>query len=393
MIIQRSMPARVHALVWSCLFSLVAGSCHRPVEEAVRVGVIAPLSGALAESVGGPQVRAAQLAVEHALARGGLEARGRKYRVELLIEDAMGRREVAVRAARKLINQDNVVALLGPALSRSALGVAVVAENRRTPMISPTSTHSELTSGRQFVFRTTFTDDLQARALARFAWNDLRARKAGILFDATSAHNHRVAEIFQDFFSGLGGRIVASEPYSSGARDFRSSLARVGAAQPDVLLLPNFIDDVPAQVRQARELGLTSIFLGSDAWDGMAFPDQAVFEGSFYTDDWHPEVPELATAESRAFVQAHIQVHNQTPNTVAGLSYDAMSLLLTAIEGALEANSTLDGEAIRHQLARIEGYPGVTGTLSFHGSGDPLKGVSIFEIKARRVVFRRWIEP
>ncbi len=333
------------------------------------------------------------MAIEHAQARGGLEARSQQYQVELLIEDTMGRREVAVRAARKLINQDNVVALLGPALSRSALGVAVVAENRRTPMISPTSTHSELTSGRQFVFRTTFTDDLQARALARFAWSDLRARKAGILFDATSAHNHRVAEIFRDFFSGLGGRVVALEAYSSGERDFRSSLSRIGDAQPDVLLLPNFIDDVPTQVRQARNLGLTSIFLGSDAWDGMAFPDQAVFEGSFYTDDWHPEVAELATAESRAFVQAHLQVHKQTPSTVAGLSYDAMSLLLTAIEGALEASSALDGEAVRHQLARIEDYPGVTGTLSYDVSGDPIKGVSIFEIKARQVAFRKWIKP
>ena len=378
----------------ACL--LFAASCVRPADEPaeIKVGVIASLSGTLAETVGRSVVEGARLAVEHAHARGGLELDGRRYQIELLMEDAMDRPETAVQAARKLINQDHVPALVGPILSRNALDVAVVAESSRTPMISPTSTHPQLTAGRRYVFRATFTDDLQGWALARFAREDLKASAAAVLYDSTSAHNRWVAEIFQQAFSSLGGRVAAVETYTSGERDFRRPLGRIRDAQPDVLLLPNYIDDLPLQVQQAGEIGLASTFLGSDAWAGLDLPGQEGFDQSFFTDEWHPGVPELATATSRAFVQAYREAHDRVPNPVVALTYDAMGLLFAAIErSAVGPGSTLDGDAIRRELAMIEDYRGVTGTLSFKGGGDPIKGVTIFEIRNRRLAFERWIEP
>lgn len=292
-------------------------------------------------------------------------------------------------AARKLINHEEVIALVGPILSRNALAVAAVAESQRTPMINLTANHAELTAGRRYVYRVTISDDLKARAIARFAGGELFSRTAAVLYDVTNAYNRSVAEIFKAVFEDLGGRVVAFEPYTAGETDSRPFLRRIQSFEPDVLLLPNYVDEVPAQARQARELGLGAVLLGCDSWDAKVYPPRAEFDGSFFADDWLPRVPELESAEALAFTTAYRRAYDRIPASVAGVVYDALGLLFEAIENGGGA----DAESLQRSLSAIESYRGVTGELSFRGGGDPEKSVVIYKIRDGRVFFYERIDP
>ena len=268
------------------------GACGGPPEPPpeIRIGVIAPLSGAFVETVGQPTQEAALLAVQEANAGGGVVVGGQPYTVVLHIEDNGDHVETSMAHAHKLINQDEVIALVGLNLSRNAIPVANVAEQAHIPMITPTATNPAVTRGKRFAFRVAFDDDFQGRAMARFAREDLAAQTAAVLFDVASAYNENIATIFREAFEEDGGRVVASESYTTGTRDFSGPLKRVRALQPDVLLLPNYVNEVPLQVEQARLLGITATILGSDAWDEDLFAAQPLFDDSFFTDTWHPDI-------------------------------------------------------------------------------------------------------
>ncbi len=355
----------------------VAAGCRPPEEPVeIRIGFIGPLSGPLREHVGGPLLEGVELAITHAEAR-GVVLDGRRAEVRILFEDSRDRSETALEAARKLIYKDRVAALVGPCLGRTALAVAAFAERHQVPMISPSTSHPELTVGKPFVFRATIVDDQQAQALAQFSREDLAATTAAVLFDGASAYNRGLAELYRQGFSASGGQVVAFEEYATGERDFRDALTRIRDTQPDVLFLPNYADEVPIQARQARELGLDSVLLGADSWDTEDYPRQDVFSGSFFANDWLPEATDEGREEERAFVEAYEAAYDRAPTILTALAYDAMGLLLSAVE----RRGSLEGDAIRQAIADADGYRGVTGVLSFRGGGDPAKPVRIYAIR------------
>lgn len=380
------LPAAGPALLL-CLFYACQPSSEQPTE--VRIGLIAPLSGSLFPSVGHAARNGARLAVLEVNGRGGLLLDGRRVPVVLIEGDDQNTPETSIHAARRLINQEDVIAFVGPMISQTAIAVAPVAEQTGTPMISPTATSPEVTAGKRFVFRTTFVDSHQGQAMARFARQHLNARRAAVLFDVASLHNRNLAQVFSQSFEDLGGSMVASEAYTTGSQDFEAELMRIRDAGPDVLLLPNYADEVPAQVKQARQLGIRATFLGSDAWNGDLFSRDLEFEGSHFTDDWQMGVQGLESAESRAFEQLYRETLGADPLSIAAVVYDAFGILFSV----LETRGSQDGRAIRQGLAQLRDYRGVSGSLTFRGSGDPLKSIYIFEIRGGQVVFAQRILP
>jgi branched-chain amino acid transport system substrate-binding protein len=381
----------VFALVLLAVGSLFA--CHRSREPeelpVVRIGMVVPDDGVLYDKVGQPGVKAARLAVKQVNDRGGLKVGEQRYRVALVIEEDRDRPEVAVQVARKLINVQGVVALVGPFLSRNALAVATVAESLQTPMISPTASHPKLTANRRFVFRTTLGDRQQAQLLVRFVEEELGARKAAALFDIASAYNRSFAESFSELFEAAGGEMVAFESYTTGSRDFRRQLQRIQQVAPEILLLPNYVDDVQLQVWQARELGIEATLVGGDTWNMKAYAADENFEGSYCAIVWHID---LVQGEAEVFIGAFNELYGQPPGSIAALTYDAFGLLFEAIE----KQGSFAGPALRDGLAQIEGYQGVTGTFSFHGSGEPLKeGMIVSILDGQEVVQRKfgWERP
>ncbi len=385
------MPQRL--LRWCALFlsaclALVACGAQAPAAGPgeIRIGLIATLSGDLAESFGDETVDSVRLAIQPLNDAGGLEVAGRKYQVTLVIEDDQDKAELAASAAQKLINQDQVVALIGSSISRNAIPAADVAERSRVPMISPNSTNPATTAGKQYAFRVAFLDPFQGRVMARFALEDLGAQRAAVLYDVASAYNRDIAEVFRQVFSEGGGEVVAFETYTTGESDYRPQLARIRASGATVLFLPNYDNELPAQVEQAREVGIDATLLGSDAWSTLSPDVRAALEGSFFTTGWSRN---LANAQSQAFVKAFRETYGREPNDISATAYDSVGLLLHAIQ----TQGKFDAESIRAGLAATSGYAGVTGTISYQGSGDPIKSAVINRIEGGEVVLHKQIDP
>jgi len=358
------------------LFVLLAISCQQQDSAAgtIYIGGIAPLSGPLAATAGQQMVNSADLAVRELNAAGGLLVDGRRYRLELVWEDDGNVPEQAARAAQRLINQRHVVAIVGPPYSRTALAAGTVAENARIPLISPTATNAGLTRNRQYVFRATFVDDLQGQALARLALEELGERRAAVLYDISDPYSRGLAEAFYQVYRGLGGDIVAFEGYTIDTGDFLPLIQAVGQHNPGVLFLPNHTTDALRQGQLARDLGLDVVLLGGDGWEGELLAPFAAFEGSYYSSHF---CRFASDSEHFGFIQRYQQAYNQEVNSLAALTYDALQLLLAAIQG----EGRFDPDIIRQGLYKVE-YDGLAGAITFDGRGDPQKPVPIWHIRA-----------
>ncbi|GAB4494616.1 MAG: ABC transporter substrate-binding protein [Anaerolineales bacterium] len=372
-------------LFFGGVFVLLFAACNAVPAEKIRIGLIAPITGDLAVT-GQFTVDAAKMAVDEINAAGGLMVDGRQHEIELLIEDNQDNPEVATSAAQKLINQDKVVAIIGPQASRNAIPVARVAENSGIPMITPYSTNPETTRDKKFVFRAAYTDLFQGSVLARFVFEELKLTKAAVLYDIASPYNRGVAEIFRDSFEAAGGQVVAFESYTTGEGDFRPQLQRIAASGAQVLLLPNYYTEIEAQVTQSLELGLQVQYLGSDTWTTVSMDTLLKIEGAFTCAHYSVESTEPI---AQTFVKNFQQRYSKLPEDVAALTYDAFGLLFDAIQRQGEFTP----EAIRDGLANGEGYQGVTGLIQYRGSGDPVKSAVILQARDGKFVFYKQFNP
>lgn len=369
------------------MLTIGCSACGRqPTQDyEIRIGMIVSSTGRLnvnAQST----LRGAELAIERQEAAGGLLLDGRPHRITLITEDNEDKSELSVLAARKLVSQ-NVAAIVGPQTSRHAILAGSVVENARIPLISPISTHPLTTEGKRFVFRMSFTDRLQAQVLARFAGEDLKARRVAVLYDVSNDYNRYMADVFRQAFETDGRRVVAFETYTlDNAEDFSPQLTRIRESRAEVLFLPNVPDDVIKQTRQARQMGIDAVFLGSDAWNPWRLAELPAFDGAFLTHHWHPDI---ANDQAGDFIAAYRAAYGEQPTSIAALTYDAFGLLFQVIQ-ELE---TGDPDAIRIGLITTEKYAGVTGSITFRGSGDPIKPVLVLHIKDGQTIPYKVIAP
>jgi len=204
-----------------------------------------------------------------------------------------------------------------------------------------------------------------------------------------SEYNKGIADVFKNTFEKLGGQVVAFETYTTGDKDFSAQLTKIKQANPDVIFLPNYYNEVPLQIQQAHRLGITATFIGSDSWgaeDLIKLGGKDV-EGYFFSTHYARDIPAPATQK---FISAYTAAYGSVPDDVAALTYDSFGLLFEALKTA----NKIDRQAVRDALATLSRYEGVTGTLQFkEGSGDPIKSAVILQIKDGKFVYYATANP
>jgi len=360
--------------------------------DTLKVGFNAELTGSI-PVVGQSCKNAAEFAVKEITEAGGLDVGGKKVPVELVVEDNEDKAESAAAVAQKLTSSD-ALAMVGPNASRNAIPAAEVAESAKMPMVSPWSTAPKLTvdarggQPKQYVFRAAFTDDFQGVVAAKFALGELKTTKPAVLYDVASEYNKGIAEIYRKTLEENGGKIVAFETYTTGDKDFSAQLTKIAKAGADTLFLPNYYSEVPLQVKQARQVGYKGKIFGSDSWGNEELVKLAGkdCEGLYFTTHY---AADTATPKAQQFIAAYKAAYGAVPDDVAALTYDSFGLLFTAAKAA----GTLDREAIRTALAGITNYEGVTGTMQFKGTGDPVKSAVVIQIKDGKFKFFQTAKP
>jgi len=340
----------------------------------IYIGVIAPLTGDIPK-VGQSTQEAAEMAVNEVNANCGLEINGENYEVIYLIEDNESKAESSVAAATRLIVDEEVVAIIGPQSSKQAVPTGQVANDRETPMISPWSTNPNTTLDRPWVFRVAFLDPFQGPVVAGFAQKEFGAETAAVIYDIASDYPKGLAENFRDAAEADGIEIVGFESFTTGDTDFSSQLTNIIQNNPDIIFTPQYYNEVPLIVQQARELGYEGPIVGSDSWGTPDLLDLCgdACNGLFFSTHY---APDIATEVAQTFITAYEEEYGAKPDDVAALTYDAFQMLFQAIENA----QSFERADIRDALSQIELFEGVTGIMSFDEQGDPVKCAVIIQI-------------
>jgi branched-chain amino acid transport system substrate-binding protein len=328
------------------------------------------------------------MAVREINAAGGIELSEGKKQVELLVEDNEDKAESAAAVAQKFVSR-RVVAMVGPNASRNAVPAAAVAESNNLLMISPWSTNPKLTEGKKHIFRACFTDDFQGVVVAAFIVKKLNLRKAAVLFDVASEYNKGIAEVFKTEFTRTGGTIASFESYSTGDKDFTAQISKIKSSGAEVLFLPNYYNEVPLQIQQARRQGFTGQIVGSDSWgsEEILKLGGTLMNGLYFTTHY---APDMATDKAKKFIADYQAAYGTRPDDVAALTYDAFSLLFESIRKA----GSVDPEKVRSQLSQLSEFYGVTGIMKFTpGSGSPLKSAVVIQIKDNAFKYFDSINP
>lgn len=381
-------------LLLACLTATALVGCGKNSGPSVKIGLNTELTGEM-PAVGASSQNAAKLFVDQVNAAGGVKVADQTIPIDLIVGDNGAKADQAAAVAQRLITQDEVVAMIGPDASVCAIPAADIAEAAKCVMISPWSTNPKTTldpntgKPKEYVFRACFIDTFQAQVLAKFVLNNLKAKTAAVLYDSSSEAPNGQATLFKETFEKNGGQIVGFETYTTGDKDFSAQLTKIKATNPEVIFLPAYYNDVPLIAQQARSLGITAQFVGSDAWSSpelikLGGPD---IEGSFFCNHYSTQI---ATPVAQKFMADYKAKYGQEPDDVAALTYDAFGLLVQAITDA----GKLDRQAIRDALAKIPKYDGITGTMQFQpGSGDPIKSAVILQIKDGKFVWVANAQP
>ena len=378
-------PAALFILSVICM---LIGCGDNKQQDTIKVGLIVELTGDM-PGVGASSKNAAQLAVNEQNSTGGISIGGKPYQIELVVEDNASKAEQSVAAVNKLITQDNVLAIVGPNASLGAIPAAEIAEYNKTLLITPWSTNPKTTldtttgKSKDYVFRACYTDPFEGRVLARFVLEKLKAKKVAVLYDVASEAPKSQADLFRLTFEELGGKTVAFETYTTGDRDFSAQLTKIKSANPDVIFLPAYYNDVGLIAQQAHRAGITQPLVGSDAWSSpeLIKLSNGTVEGDYFANHY---ASDIATPTAKKFIDAYTKQYGNIPDDVAALTYDSMGLLFEAIK----KSTTIDRKVVRDSLATLANYSGVTGDIKFTaGSGDPVKSAVIMQIKGDKFVW------
>ncbi|WP_028316573.1 ABC transporter substrate-binding protein [Desulfatibacillum aliphaticivorans] len=350
--------------------------------KVIKIGINAPITGDIPK-VGEGTKYAAQMWLEDVEAAGGLEIDGKKYKVELVIEDNEAKAESAVKANTKMITQDEVIAIVGPQSSKQAVPAGGVANDWATPMITPWSTNPDSTKDRPYVFRGCFLDPFQGPVVANFITEEFGATKAAVLYDVASDYPKGLAEFFKIAWEKIHGpgSVVAFESFTTKDADFSSQLTKIIQSGAEVIFTPQYYNEVALIVQQAHELGWQKPIVGSDSWGSaetvnLCGPDcYGLFFSSHYA-------AAGATGSTKAFIDRYEKKYGYVPDDVAALTWDSLGIVQKAIEsmGKLTGNIEKDRTAVRNALAKVKDFEGITGKMTFTEDGDPIKCAVIVKI-------------
>jgi branched-chain amino acid transport system substrate-binding protein len=355
--------------------------------DTILIGHVASLTGEQA-TFGESTDNAIKLAIKEANAKGGVKGK----QITLKTYDDQGKPEEAAIAATRLIQQDKVLVLLGEVASSRSLAIAPIADANKVPQISPTSTNPRVTKDgdktRPYVFRVCFIDPFQGTVMAKFAHENLKAKKVAILRDVGNDYSVGLADFFKKKFEELGGTIVSDQSYKAGDQDFKAQLTAIKGKKPEMIYVPGYYTDVALAGRQARELGIKVPLGGGDGWDSSKLYEiaQGALDGSFFSNHYTDENPDPVIQD---FVKKYKAAYGSVPDALAALGYDAANVAIDAIGRAKD----LTGPSIRDAIEQTKGFPGVAGTITLDADHNPVKSAVVIGIVKNKAKYVATVNP
>jgi branched-chain amino acid transport system substrate-binding protein len=355
----------------------------RTVTGQIKIGAVTCLTGELS-TFGVSSKQGADLAVGEINGTGGVLGQP----IDLIVEDNGSKAGETATIFRKFVSQDKVAAILGDLTSSATMEGAPIAQDAKIPMLTPSATNVAITKVGNYIFRSCFVDPFTGRIMAKFALDQLKAKRAIVITDVKQDYSVGLTEAIRQYFVANGARILTELSYSSGDTNFRTQLTEVRVAHPDVIFLPGYYTEAALILRQAKQLGIDCPFVGGEGWDSPVLIQIAgkSADGNYYTDHFSANDP---SPRVQKFVQEYRAKYGSIPDALAALWYDGARLMAQALQRAGSA----DPEKIRDALAGTRDFEGVTGRISIDENRNAAKPGVILKIENGALKMVQQVSP
>ena len=356
-------------------FIVIAGFVYavnsKPTSNSVVIGASLPLTGASA-SFGERAKDGIEIALNDINS-------SRSKKIEIAYEDDKGDAPTAVTVMNKLIDQEHVVAVIGPLKSDPMLAVAPIAEAKKEIVLSPTAGASAITTAGDYVFRNIEKPDVHGQTAAKYL------KDSGIdqvaLFTAQASNAQGYGKLFKQYYEQSGGKIVVAVEYNPASTDFRTDIkkAEQSGAQAFYLAVSTG-KDAGILVKQIRELGFKGTIMASIAAESKEFVDTAggSSEGVLLTS------PAYDVSSHADYAEKFKTKFGKESDWVSANSYDAVTLLVGAIDSCEKDGRSKDtnvqSACIKSYLYAVKDYNGVGSLTTFDAHGDVIKPVLIKKV-------------
>lgn len=370
-------------LVAALSTALLAGCGGEKKDSAVAnadkyvIGASFELTGNVA-NYGKSTLSGLKLAVDQVNKAGGVNGK------QLVVVESDNKSEPAEsgNSVTKLITQDKVVAVVGPATSGCVFAATPVVTSNKVPLIAPCATAPAITVDngqvKEFIFRACFIDPFQGRVMAEFADKTLGVKNVAILHDASSDYSKGLAEVFEKTLNEKGGKVVAKEAFLSKDIDFKAALTKIKAANPEAIYIPGYYEEVAKIIKQTREIGLNVPLIGCDGWDSpklveIAGPEalnNTYFSSAFSVQD--------QTESVQKFIADYKAMYQKDPDIFCMQGYNAGLVLADALK---RAGDGADGTKLAAAIAATKDLPVASGKLTYDKDHNPIISAIIIEMK------------
>ena len=348
-------------------------------KDSVKIGVNMELSGAAA-GYGNAQKQGIQLAVSEINKKGGIDVNGRKKKIKLIMRDNKTAISTSASVAAQLATKEKVAAIVGPATTNAGTAEIPNITKAKVPSVSPSATDPNYTLQKNgkvqpFVFRACYQNNFQGGSAAKFVMNNIKAKRVAVYTDNSSDYGNGLAKAFKKTYKG---KIVDSQTFSEGDKDFNAVLTSFKAKKVDAIYVPGYYTEVGLIIKQARQIGIKAPIVGSD---GMADPKLVQIAGAknaskiYYTTPFSTQVAAKDPTASKFMRNFKNRYHEEAP-TFSALAYDAVYMIKEAIEN----EKSDDSAKITKGLEQIKDFTGVTGKITVNKDHNPEKPIAVEEL-------------
>jgi branched-chain amino acid transport system substrate-binding protein len=349
--------------------SLILSGCAQPggTTETIQIGLQAPLTGDFAAE-GQWAKQSVEVAAELINQKGGVLGKN----VEIVVVDDASNPKDSALAAQKVIAQGltQVIASYGSSVTAPA---ADLYDANKVVSVGYGCTAVRLTMDKQrpYFFRTAGRDDTQSEFFVKYATEVLKAKRIAIMHD-NQDYGKGVADdamkFMQPFIDSGEVEIVYFDAITPGESDYSAVVSQIKELNPDVWFFTAYYPEAALLLKQAREAGLTTVFVGNNSVPTPEFEKIAgvnVINGSIHLNEPMPQF--LGYPESKEFLDAYQAKYNELPGSIwAVYAADALNALVAAIE---KAGST-DPDQVASTMRTMADAKGITGPLLFTDRGD-----------------------
>jgi branched-chain amino acid transport system substrate-binding protein len=336
----------------------------------IKIGFFAPLTGP-ASADGLAARHGAELAVDHINAEGGIEIKGKKYKVELVVYDDQLSSDQVVAVAHKMIEQDEVVAAVSGSYSSTTLAASPVFEDSKVPLVVAYAVNPKITEGKKYVFRVGMLGETEGKAAGYAAVKFFNAKTIAILY-IDNPFGSSLAEYAKKKAEEMGAKVVYMNKFKFPTQDFTPWLTEIKQLNPDVLMIFGYYDHTVA-VKQARDLGIKAQIIGCEGFDSPKFLEigGSAVEGVVIVTDLNRD---SSNPLVQKFLKEYKERYGIDADMVAASAYDAVRVLAKAIE---KAQSTKPDDIVK-ALEGLKDYDGVTGhILGFTPGHNAIKYITL----------------